>query len=56
MAEVTPIPHPYRVVMMGAPLERWFGLSEEEKSEQFLPGFTRMLAAWRSWARRSWGR
>jgi hypothetical protein len=46
MADVTPIPHPYRVVMMGAPLERWFGLTEEEKSQRFLPGFTRMLAAW----------
>lgn len=32
--------------MMGAPLERYFGLTPEEKEGTFLPGFKRMLASW----------
>lgn len=33
-------------MLMGAPLERYFGLSREEQTNQFLPEFKRMLAAW----------
>ena len=44
--EVSQIPKPYRVMLMGAPLERYFGLSRDEQTDRFLPGFKRMLAAW----------
>lgn len=44
--EVTPVPLPYRIMLMGAPLERYFGCSREEQEERFLPAFKRMLAAW----------
>jgi hypothetical protein len=40
------IPKPYRIMMMGAPLDQFFLLSEEQKERDFLPGFKRMLANW----------
>lgn len=40
------IPKPYRVMMMGAPLDQFFLLTAQEKAERFLPGFKRMLANW----------
>jgi hypothetical protein len=44
--DVTPVPVPYRIMMMGAPLERYFGCPRKEQEETFLPNFKRMLAAW----------
>jgi len=40
------IPKPYRIMMMGAPLDQFFLLTEQEKERDFLPGFKRMLANW----------
>lgn len=40
------VPKPYRIMMMGAPLDQFFLLSDSEKETQFLPGFKRMLANW----------
>lgn len=44
--DVETIPKPYRIMMMGAPLDQLFLLSDEEKARDFLPGFKRMLANW----------
>lgn len=44
--DVDTIPKPYRIMMMGAPLDQFFLLTEEEKARDFLPGFKRMLANW----------
>ena len=44
--DVDTIPTPYRIMMMGAPLDQFFLLTAEEKAEKFLPGFKRMLANW----------
>lgn len=44
--DVDTIPKPYRIMMMGAPLDQLFLLSDEEKARDFLPGFKRMLSNW----------
>lgn len=44
--DVETIPKPYRIMMMGAPLDQLFLLSDEEKARDFLPGFKRMLSNW----------
>lgn len=43
---MTKIPRPYRVMLVGAPLESFFSSSEEEKSERFMPRFVAVLAEW----------
>jgi hypothetical protein len=44
--DMTKIPRPYRVMLVGAPLESFFSASNEEKSERFMPRFVAVLAEW----------
>jgi hypothetical protein len=44
--EVPAVPKPYRVMLMGAPLEAYFTAPRDEQEGRFLPAFRRMLARW----------
>lgn len=44
--DLTKIPRPYRIMLVGAPLETFFAAPEEEQRETFFPRFAAVLREW----------